>query len=52
MLLRPYRRITLNGWLVYYFDTSSLTGDQTIRIQYRLGKGSSNLDIYEVDAKR
>lgn len=50
--LRPYRRINLNGWLIYYYDTTSLTSDQTIRIQYRSGKGSSNLDIYEVDARR
>jgi hypothetical protein len=52
ILLRPYRRVNLNSWLVYYFDTTSLTFKQTIRIQYRLGSGSSNLDIFEVDAKR
>lgn len=52
VFLRPYRRINLNGWLVYYFDTTSLSSDQTIRIQYRLGVGSAKLDYYEVDAKR
>lgn len=52
ILLRPYRRIDLDGWLIYYFDTTSLTFDQTIRIQYRLGGGISNLDILEVDDKR
>lgn len=52
ILLRPYRRINLSGWLVYYFDTTSLAGDQTIRIQYQLGKGSARLDYFEVDAKR
>ncbi len=51
-LLRPYRRITLNGWLVYYFDTTSLPSNQTIRIQYRLGRGLAKIDIYEIDAKR
>jgi hypothetical protein len=52
VLLRPYRRINLNGWLVYYFDTTSLSSDQSIRIQYRLGRGSAKLDYFEVDAKR
>jgi hypothetical protein len=52
VFLRPYRRINLNGWLVYYFDTTSLPSDQTIRIQYRLGVGSAKLDFFEVDAKR
>lgn len=50
--MRPYRRIYLNNWLVYYFDTTSLSSDQTIRIQYRPGRGSAKLDFFEVDARR
>jgi ligand-binding sensor domain-containing protein len=52
VFLRPYRRFNLNGWIVYYFDTTSLSSDQTIRIRYQIGRGSAKLDYLEVDAKR
>lgn len=51
-VMRPYRRVNLNGWLVYYFDTTSQARDMTIRMIYRLGKGVSTLDASEVDARR
>ncbi|MBN1313504.1 MAG: hypothetical protein JXB30_19010 [Anaerolineae bacterium] len=50
--LIPYRRINLKGWLVYYFDTTSLETDQSIEIRYSPGEASSDLDILEIDANR
>ncbi len=55
LMLRPYRRVTLDGWTVYYFDATSLQNLQTIRIRYKLPKGSAaaaDPDFWKADRFR
>src|SRR5574341_69021 len=33
-IMRPYRRARINGWIVFYYDTTSLTERSTINIDY------------------
>lgn len=34
-ILRPYRRVEMDNWLIYYFDVTNLTRSVTIRIRYQ-----------------
>ncbi|MBN1429313.1 MAG: hypothetical protein JXB07_13140 [Anaerolineae bacterium] len=51
-VLRPYRRVEIDGWLVYYFDTTSLPDDQSIRVRYSQGESASPPDVFAIDANR
>jgi hypothetical protein len=51
--MQPYRRVRVDGWVVYYFDTTSLPEQETIRLQYRQPQGSPQaLDYEAIDARR
>ncbi len=52
--LQPYRTISIRGWDVYYFDTTSLTAPATIQISF-VPPGANNpadLDPFAVDRRR
>jgi hypothetical protein len=34
VVLKPYRRASINGWLLYYFDTTALPVHSVIQIRY------------------
>jgi hypothetical protein len=44
---RPYRRADVDGWTVYYFDVTSLTGNKTIRIRYQ--PAAPTVDVADPD---
>jgi hypothetical protein len=54
-VLAPYRRVNFNGWTAYYFDTTVLTDNYTIRLLYTPPTPSADLldpDIFAIDAGR
>jgi len=55
-MLRPYRRVGLDGWTIYYFDVSKLDNLQTIRIRYlppAAGGGEiADPDFWQADRMR
>lgn len=57
-MMRPYRRVTIGGWTVYYFDQTTLAQPQTVRIRYTPPKSPANmpaafdLNLWEVDRMR
>jgi hypothetical protein len=51
--MQPYRRVRVGGWVVYYFDTTTLLEQGAIRFQYRQPQDSPQAFDYEaVDASR
>ncbi len=54
-VLRPYRRVTLDGWTIYYFDTSKLDKTYTIRVRYQppaAGAAPADPDFWKADRSR
>lgn len=53
--MRAYRRVKLDGWVFFYFDTSVLAERNEITIEYVMDKVPDTLpdfDYFEVDARR
>src|SRR5574341_384837 len=52
VMLYPSRRVTINGWIIYYFDGTSLDVLNTIRMRYIIGGETPEFDPLEIDARR
>jgi hypothetical protein len=53
--MQPYRRKVIDGWVVFYFDTTAPEPGDAITVSYRFGasaKAPPDLDPYWVDAMR
>jgi hypothetical protein len=54
-LLKPYRRLTISGWTVYFYDQTLLVLAGTVRIRYSPPanpKPAPELSIWDTDARR
>lgn len=49
---QPYRYITLEGWGIYYYDTTEITSHVSLHITYVPGEDAPSLDWAEVEALR
>jgi hypothetical protein len=50
----PYREVHVDGWRVYYFDTTDATGAEVIRLHFDLAGASASppeLDPWRIDAR-
>jgi hypothetical protein len=50
--MHPYRRAIVQGWLVFYFDTTALPEGGVIRVRYVPGPSAEPFDPEAIDAAR